>query len=723
MSYRFSAAIVIAAVSLSVTTVPANLLSNPGFEIGLGTDLITDWTRSGDAKRESWAGRSGDYGLAFYGWASSGLAYQDVHASGVSNYTFTAYGLQDALFTNTLTVEMKLEFKDSDDVTIGTITNFVTCSTAWSQFTIAARSPEGTVLVRPVFAFSGTAGSGGAFKWDDVELTSTGFLTHYVSTIGSNTPPYTNWGMAANDIQSAIDFAADGEIVLVSNGTYTLTTQLVVTNGIIVRGLNGSDTAVVDGNNTTRCFFIDHPDAVIRDLQVQNGRISSTNDHARGGGVYCAGGLLRDCTIISNSVSSSISNGMGGGVYCDGDAVVRSCRLAGNTVSLGHVYGGGVYCSGSSFVEDSLIDNNTISAGELDLYYGGNAYGGGVYCASSGKVNRCVIRGNTALGGSMGASGSGFGSGGGVYCSSGEVQNCLIIENLAEGGPAANGRTASGNGGGVFFSDGGVLRNCTVSDNTAKGGSGAPYYPDGPSHGGGVYCDNGGILANTIIYYNTADTGPNLRVDGTGYSYTYCCVHPATGGTGNIADEPRFADMSGSDYRLPYGSPCIDTGMALTAITNDLGGTPRPIDGDFNSTAEHDMGAYEYDPLLTDDDGDFVSDYDEVMVYYTSPTNFDTDSDGMGDRAEIMAGTSPTNSSSKLDVQYTGPASWDGNGIVVQWPCVAGKEYTLLRSIDLSSGFSALASNITATPTVNSYTDTTATASGPYYFRVQVEGD
>jgi hypothetical protein len=35
--------------------------------------------------------------------------------------------------------------------------------------------------------------------------------------------------------------------------------------------------------------------------------------------------------------------------------------------------------------------------------------------------------------------------------------------------------------------------------------------------------------------------------------------------------------------------------------------------------------------------------------------------------------------------------------------------------------FSVLSSNIVATPTLNSYTDSTATASGPYYYKIMVE--
>jgi hypothetical protein len=48
-----------------------------------------------------------------------------------------------------------------------------------------------------------------------------------------------------------------------------------------------------------------------------------------------------------------------------------------------------------------------------------------------------------------------------------------------------------------------------------------------------------------------------------------------------------FVAPSVADYRLTPGSPAIDTGLTLLAVTRDLAAQPRP------QGATYDMGAYE----------------------------------------------------------------------------------------------------------------------------------
>jgi len=97
----------------------------------------------------------------------------------------------------------------------------------------------------------------------------------------------------------------------------------------------------------------------------------------------------------------------------------------------------------------------------------------------------------------------------------------------------------------------------------------------------------------------------------------------------------------------------------------------------------------------------------------------DTDGDGVPDWAEVVAGTNPADANSVYralaDVQ---PAP--GGGLIIRWSSVAGKSYSVLRATNLAQPFSPLATNIPAIAPQNQFRDTTATGTGPYFYRVQV---
>jgi hypothetical protein len=95
---------------------------------------------------------------------------------------------------------------------------------------------------------------------------------------------------------------------------------------------------------------------------------------------------------------------------------------------------------------------------------------------------------------------------------------------------------------------------------------------------------------------------------------TYSDVKGGWSGAGsdNIDADPLFLDPSGPDgipgtgddnLRLQAASLCIDAGdnTAPNLPATDLDGRPRILDGDGDSIAVVDMGAYEYLPLVLGD--------------------------------------------------------------------------------------------------------------------------
>ena len=233
--------------------------------------------------------------------------------------------------------------------------------------------------------------------------------TRYVSPAGTQVSPYTSWTTAARVIQDAVDAAANGDEIVVTNGAYLtggrtvmvvdtnlLTTnfffnRVVVDKQVVLRSVNGPQFTVIDGQKSGRCVSLTSNAVLLSGFTLTNGLVNSS-----GGGVCCdtTAAIVSNCTFSANIAS----NNYGGGVY---GGTLYNCTLTGNS----------------------------------------SAYGGG---ACNAILNACILSGNLAN------------QGGGVYA--GTLNNCALMKNSAE------------SGGGAYSA---TLRNCTVTANTACFGGGA----------------------------------------------------------------------------------------------------------------------------------------------------------------------------------------------------------------------------------------------------------
>ncbi len=110
------------AIGLTLPSVQANLLSNPGFDQPPATaDFVgSDWTAEGSniPERQWWAARSGDSvtnrGVAVPGWLGPGdsAVYQDVNVS-TGTYTFSIWVRQEQGFMS-LSNKVMIEWYDAD---------------------------------------------------------------------------------------------------------------------------------------------------------------------------------------------------------------------------------------------------------------------------------------------------------------------------------------------------------------------------------------------------------------------------------------------------------------------------------------------------------------------------------------------------------------------------------------------------------------------------------
>jgi len=143
-----------------------------------------------------------------------------------------------------------------------------------------------------------------------------------------------SWNSAKRTIQAAVDAAQTGDTVTVTNGVYGEGTRitpgglfqnrLVITNGVLVKSVNGAGVTVIQGSgadcfdtaDAVRCVFI--ADGVLDGFTLQGGAAvahwTSPDQRDKSGGCLCMG----EATAGSEARNCIITGGMaydGGGVW------------------------------------------------------------------------------------------------------------------------------------------------------------------------------------------------------------------------------------------------------------------------------------------------------------------------------------------------------------------------------------------------------------------------
>lgn len=422
-----------------------------------------------------------------------------------------------------------------------------------------------------------------------------------------------------NTIQDAIDHSWNGNTIWLADGNYSGQGNYNIDfdgRAITVRSDNGPDECSVDCNMLGRGFIFENgedPCSVIDGLTIKNGYATSAvtywGKEGFGGAVAC---FASNPTIKNSHICDSFALTLGGGlyVYNVNEISVSNCTFSGNKA----LYGGAITCEGDLSLDGCVIsDNETGQAGgglmcigdltingceitdNLAGYSQSQAYwaiGGGIN-VQDGDVNICdsVISRNTLRNNSLQP-------GGGIYAGGCDLwmENCVVSDN--------NGVRGGGCG---FYLGTFTLTNCTIANNTATH---ATY-----GYGGGImsYPYTTTIVNNCILWGNTAQTADAIyqtsssESDPSALNVSYSDIEDGQEevyvgsnsildwGSGNIDSDPNFAFED--DYHILSVSSCVDAGTndpCAGLPDSDIDDNDRPLDGDGDSNAIADMGAYEY---------------------------------------------------------------------------------------------------------------------------------
>ncbi len=384
-------------------------------------------------------------------------------------------------------------------------------------------------------------------------------------------------------IQAAIDAAASGDTVEVSDGTYK---EHIGFHGkaITVKSVNGAGATFIDGLGTPCVVSFgsgEPPDATLTGFTIQHGK----SDLAYSAGGICVGPAsptISDNVIRLNAGSDALGIGIfGGSPIIRGNLITQNRRNSGS----GGIGGGGIAVLGSSsaqILNNIISDNNIMSSGS----------GGGISLFAAGPV---IIRGNLISGNTTDGDGGGITM---VNDSTPLIADNIIVHNTAARGGGIAALVPSG-------SPGPRIINNTIVGNTALG-TGSEVYFDGFVAQTQVWNNLFfGTTAQTAVACNTTYTSTppalhfNDAFNSAGLAYSGSCA-TAPGSNGNISVDPLFVNAA-SDYHLQAASLAIDAGSnaAPDLGVDDFASYVRILDGNGDNVATVDIGAYEFGGSLS----------------------------------------------------------------------------------------------------------------------------